>query len=46
MPDFNNIYNMKNGRLVGSIGQYNPLDVRTAGGGHIYMNIEAIRLYD
>lgn len=30
--------------MVGSIGEYNPFDVRTAGGGHIHLNIDALDL--
>ena len=37
---------MKSSRLVGSMGMYNPLDVRTAGGGHIHMNIDSLWLED
>ena len=44
MPNFNNIYDMKQSLLVGSIGEYNPLDVRTAGGGHMHFNLDALRL--
>lgn len=43
-PNFNNIQDMKEGLLVGSIGEYNPLDVRTAGGGHIHINVDALDL--
>lgn len=45
MPNFANIHDMKGGKLTGSMGEYNPLDVRTAGGGHIFLNIDALYLY-
>lgn len=39
-----NIYDLQYNQLIGSIGDPSPLDLGTAGGGHIHLNINSLNL--
>ena len=39
-----NLNDMQNNQLLGSIGENNPIDPTTAGGGFIYLNLNSITL--
>ena len=44
MKPGSNIYDLQSNQLIGSIGAASPLDLGTAGGGHLHLNLNSLNL--